>query len=183
MLSSLAEDQLIPVRIFYRYLIRLIAARPDHQICILQVLGLFLSRAGLNTLDSLLRACSYLVVKLPGVASESGVGVKEAVGVCKYVLVELRVTVLLGHFDSVVKHPDLVSVQDFDASIRPILHEIVFVIEVPVFVMEVPEAEALAVAGLVLGLLLRVVAVAALLAVVQLLERSIRHLLVRFVVD
>ena len=49
--------------------------------------------------------------------------------------------------------------------------------------MEVPEAEALAVAGLVLGLLLRVVAVAALLAVVQLLERSIRHLLVRFVVD
>lgn len=98
--------------------------------------------------------------------------------VCENVLVELRVAVLLSHFDSIIKYPDFVTVKYFYAAVWPLLDQVVLVVEVPVFVVEVPEAEALAGAWLLL-----VIAAAALLAVLKLLKRRLWHLLIGFVID
>ena len=134
-----------------RDLVRLVAASPNHEVCIAKVLGLVLWRRSGHESNPLLVPVLHLPIEPLGVGAEAGVGVDEASGIREDVLAELVVAVGLRLVDGAVEDANLIPVEDLDASRAKVRGEVLVVIKVPVLVLEVAPALAHAVA---LGILL-----------------------------
>jgi hypothetical protein len=94
----------------------LIAACPDHKVCLFDVLFLFLRRCSLNESDSLLLAAHDVVVELFSVSSQPREGVNVAVLLLflAFSLIVVHVASLLSASLIFVEHFELVAVQYFD---------------------------------------------------------------------
>ena len=172
--DSLAQSNLFPLVILDWDLVRVVAASPDHQVCITEVLSLVLWLRRRHEGDPLLVAVLHLPIEPLGIAAEAGVGVDEASGIGEDVLTELSVAVGLRLVDRAVEDANLIPVEDLDAAWAVVRWQVLVMIKVPVFVLEVAPALAQAVALRIL-LLLGLGAAAAFSAVRVALQRRIRE--------
>ena len=171
----LAQGDLLAFMVSDWNLVGLVSTGPDHQVCILKVLGLLFHSRSFDQLNSLFCTTFDVVVQLLGITSESRIGVHEAIWVPEHRLTELSVPSLLGLGHSAVEHSDLVSVEYLDIGLLKVRWQVEIVVKVPILVLEVAEAFAQT-AALRTGFLLAIVTSAAVHAVWDRLERGVRYL-------
>jgi len=81
------------------------------------MLCLLFGRDGFDELDPFLLATFDLLIELFGVTSQSCVRVQESLLVGEEVFLEFRIIVLFCLFYRAIKHPDLVSIENFNISL------------------------------------------------------------------
>jgi len=95
----------------------LVAAAPEYQVGVFQMLCLLFGRDGFDKLDPFLLAAFDLLIELFGVTSQSCVRVQESLLVGEEIFLEFRIIVLFCLFYRAIKHPDLVSIENFNISL------------------------------------------------------------------